>query len=357
MKRNAKIVVILISLPFFVLVVLKTHSVSAQSKPETAGEKFKNITVLNDMPADQLGKVMNIFSASLGKNCSFCHVEDKFDLDEKKEKATAREMIKMTVELNKEHFRGRPEISCNTCHGGKERPQSLPGLAPVAAEARPKQPESRPTADQIIDKYLKALGGTAKLARVTSRYVKAQRIEPDGKSVEPEEIWFKTGKYRALTAYGKYMVREEFDGSAARKYGNTDEITLKRDEAEQIRREAELFSPATIRAIYPRIEFRSVEKIDGREVNMVFATTAGGVRERLAFDAKTGLLVRRSASTPTIFGNFVYQVDYLDYKNFGGVRIPTTIQYAMPNIRWTRKVTSVETNVPIGDAIFSSKAQ
>ena len=112
---------------------------STQIKVETAGQRFKNIKVLNDMPADQLGKVMNIFSASLGKDCNFCHVGEDFEKDTKKEKATAREMIKMTFGINKDHFKGRPEVSCNSCHNGHEQPQSVPNLMPVAAVERPKQ--------------------------------------------------------------------------------------------------------------------------------------------------------------------------------------------------------------------------
>ncbi|MEP7076600.1 MAG: c-type cytochrome, partial [Acidobacteriota bacterium] len=333
---------------------------TAQTQPAqtvTAGQQFKNIKVLNDMPAEQLGKVMNIFSASLGVHCDFCHVGEDFEKDGKKEKETAREMIRMTLGINKDHFRGRPEVSCNTCHNGHEQPRGVPSLAPVAAaEERPKQPNTKPTADQIVAKYLEALGGTVKLEKVTSRVIQAERLEPDGKTSEPESAWFKTGKYIAKTTYGNTIVSEGFDGIKGWKAGNKQAIWMKPDEAEQLKREAELFSPANIKTIYPKMDFRFVDRIDGRDVNVIFATTAAGLRERLSFDVETGLLVRRSAATPTILGNFVYQVDYVDYKVFGGVKIPTTIRYAVPNISWTRKISSVKINVPIEDAQFNSNA-
>jgi hypothetical protein len=325
-----------------------------QTQTETAGQRFKNIKVLNDMPADQLGKVMNIFSASLGVHCDFCHVGEDFEKDSKKEKETAREMIRMTLGINKDHFRGRPEVSCNTCHNGHQQPRGIPSLAPVVAEERPKQPDPKPTADQIVAKYLEALGGPAKLEKITSRAMQATRVEPDGKTSEPESVWFKTGKYVAKTTYGSTIVEEGYDGTKGWKAGNKQAIWMKADEAEQLKREAELFSPENIKTIYPKMDFRFVDRIDGRDVNVVFAATAAGLRERLSFDVETGLLVRRSAATPTILGNFVYQVDYADYKAFGGVKIPTTIRYAVPNINWTRKISSVKTNVPIEDALFNS---
>jgi hypothetical protein len=139
---------------------------------------------------------------------------------------------------------------------------------------------------------------------------------------------------------------------AGRKYSNTAPVELKADEAEQIKRESQLFWPGNLRLTFPKMDYRSVDRINGREVYLVAATTESGVRERLAFDVLTGLLIRRSASSPTLFGNFVYQVDYLDYKNFGGVKLPMTTHYAVPHISWTRKILEVKTNVPVDDAIF-----
>jgi hypothetical protein len=99
-----------------------------------------------------------------------------------------------------------------------------------------------------------------------------------------------------------------------------------------------------------------LDKIDGREVYIVLGTTPGNQREVLYFDAATGLLVRRTASSQTMFGRYVYQVDYDDYKLIGGVRIPMTIKHSMPSIRWTTKVIEVKVNAPIDDAKFSAPA-
>ncbi len=353
MKTKIKIAAIftfaLFALAFFV------PKGEMQTKTETAGQKFKNIKVLNDMPADQLGKVMNLFSASLGVNCNFCHVSNDadFEKDGKEEKETAREMIKMTFELNKNHFDNRPEISCNTCHQGHSHPQSAINLNLVITEERPKQPEKKPTVEEILAKYETALGGKANLAKVTSRQIKAQRIEPDGKTFEAEEVLQKSDKMTVATKYGEYVVTEGFDGKTAWKRGNKDVIELKTDEIEQIKRESQIFANPNLKVIYPKMEFRFVDKLDGREVYMVSATTAENQRERLYFDTQTGLLVRRISGTPTILGFFQYQVDYTDYKDFGGVKLPTVIKFAVPNISWTRKVLEVKNNVPIDDAKFN----
>ncbi|MGI8467339.1 MAG: photosynthetic reaction center cytochrome c subunit family protein, partial [Pyrinomonadaceae bacterium] len=90
MKTKIKIFAIF-AFSLFACVFFVPKSEMQTKQIETAGQHFKNIKVLNDMPADQLGKVMNIMSASLGVNCNFCHVEGDFAKDDKEEKQTARE--------------------------------------------------------------------------------------------------------------------------------------------------------------------------------------------------------------------------------------------------------------------------
>ena len=358
MNRIVKIKVALILFAaFFASYVAFGHYrlVSAQAlQTETAGQHFKNIKVLNDMPADQLGKVMNIMAASLGVNCDFCHYGEDFEKDGKKEKDSAREMIKMTFDINRNSFRGRTEVSCATCHNGHEHPASVPNLYPPVADERPKQPETKPTVDAIVAKYIAAVGGEARLAKITSRQITSTRIEPDGKTTEPETKWFKGDKYYGETLYGKTVVSEGYDGTKGWKAGNKAAIRMKPDEAQQLRREAQLFSPANIKAIYPKMEYRFTDRIDGREVYLVTASDDNGNRERLYFDAQTGFLVRRSAATQTVLGNYVYQVDYADYKMFQGVMVPTKISYAMPNIRWVSKVIAVKNNAPVEDSRFTA---
>src|ERR1700760_4794067 len=86
------------------LVSGRAQSASSAAVP-TAGQKFKNIKVLKDIPADQLIPSMQFISASLGVECDFCHSENagklEFDKDDKEEKKTARKMMEMMFAINK----------------------------------------------------------------------------------------------------------------------------------------------------------------------------------------------------------------------------------------------------------------
>jgi hypothetical protein len=330
-----------------------------QTQDETAGQRFKSIKVLNDMPADQLGKVMNMMSASLGVDCKFCHDSNdgNFEKEGFEHKDIAREMLAMTFELNKTYFKGRPEVNCNTCHHGVSHPQpSFPLEAPPQPE-RAKRLEKPVPIEYVLAKYETALGGKTNLAKITSRQITAKRFEPDGKTFENETILQKGDKMAIATTYsskeyGDYVISEIYDGTNAAKFGGTKDLHVKADELEQIKREAMIFANPNLKDIYKQLEVRAIDKIDGREVYLVTANVDEKQRERLYFDVENGLLVRRIASTPTVLGNFVYQIDYADYKDFGGVKLPTMIKFAVPHINWTRKILDVKNNIKIDNMKF-----
>lgn len=87
-----------------------------------AGEVFKNIQLLKQVPAGKLPQVMTTFAGSLGVECSFCHVEGNYASDDKKEKKFARTMMRLTGKIDKDYFEGTSPVGCWTCHRGAQEP-------------------------------------------------------------------------------------------------------------------------------------------------------------------------------------------------------------------------------------------
>src|SRR5215472_17653729 len=96
----------------------------ATSKEERAEQKYKNIQVLKGVPSDRWMPIMFAFKASLGVDCTFCHVKDQWDKDDKPTKDIARKMIKMTRDINNQYVGGIGRVSCFTCHRGQQKPPS-----------------------------------------------------------------------------------------------------------------------------------------------------------------------------------------------------------------------------------------
>ena len=106
---------------------------------------FKNLKVLpKNINKEQLDSVMKSFTVALGVKCNYCHIrlddEQKtwdFASDKHEHKNIARDMIKMTVKLNKKYFDIKDsksltadlEVTCYTCHNGKAHPAKFPTVA------------------------------------------------------------------------------------------------------------------------------------------------------------------------------------------------------------------------------------
>lgn len=105
-------------------------------KPEElAAAHFKNVktAALKNLPESEFINQMHYIAWSLNRDCAFCHVEHKFDSDDKKEKRTARKMIEMAAAIDQNNFEGHPQVRCFTCHEGHAHPLSHPQFPEEAA--------------------------------------------------------------------------------------------------------------------------------------------------------------------------------------------------------------------------------
>jgi hypothetical protein len=93
----------------------------ASSKEERAEQKYKNIQLLRGIPSERLTKIMFAFKSSLGVDCTYCHIKDQFEKDDKPAKQTARKMIQLVRDTNAK-LGGAGRVSCFTCHRGQTRP-------------------------------------------------------------------------------------------------------------------------------------------------------------------------------------------------------------------------------------------
>ena len=350
---------------------LPRSSQQTQSAEKTVEQTHKNIQVLKGLPDSQLIPVMNFFATSLGVKCNYCHVNKDgvwaYDSDEKPEKKTAREMITMVLGINKTNFRGNTDVSCFTCHRGSHQPTAiqfpLPEVAPrpegpAAAAGQPK--EAMPTADQVLDKYTAALGDTATIEKITSRVMKGNWLAPNGATVGYEVYQVAPSRiYAVLNTPRQGVIERGYNGTVGweKRQNGIREI-----EGEQLayllRYPGMVTGGAKLKTMFTRVGFGGKDKIDGRDVFVLRATTADNKRERLFFDAQTGLLVRRVLSTPTMIGVIPQQVDYDDYRDVDGVKMPFTIKISAldQNYTATLKFTEIKLNVPVDDAKFNKPA-
>lgn len=334
---------------------------------KTTDEVFKNIQVLKGIPSDQLLPTMQFVAAALGQRCTFCHVEDAFDKDDKKEKQTARKMMQMVLAINKDDFKGRVTVSCYTCHRGNQDPVGTPVISDT--DIRPERPRAGgpggpggerpqgPTADQLLDKYLQAVGGVDALAKITSRAAKGNVLAADGGKT-PVEIYGKGTEQRIVimhAAQGDTI--SGYDGNAGwtsnPERGPRD---MSAADLEAAKLEDGLYLATHVRQIYSRWRAGRPEKIGGRDTTVLNGSAPGHLPVRLYFDAQSGLLLRMIHFIETPLGRLPGQVDYADYRDQDGVKVPYRLILGRPSGRTTIQFDLVQDNLPVEDSKFAKPA-
>jgi hypothetical protein len=387
-----------------------------------APEKYKDIQVLTDVPAAQVDVTMQYFVASTGIQCQGCHSRDQATGElnyaaESRGKNTAREMINLVKTVNAGEFGAR--INCGTCHGGRNQPAGLPlarmmtpdeiaaeaareaalaarqggagrggapqGGAPGAppqrggaqgaaaqgnaqgaagqrggAQGRGQQPPP-PAVDDVLAKYVAAIGGEAALMKVQSRVMTGTLTSRNSKSMA-FTIEEKGDKYRESVASTPDAKTLGYDGSSGWMQTGTNVSDLSGFPLQQVQRNANLTLPLHLKDRFATVQAGRPTRLPAAtpggtpiSVNLIQATQPDNyLTVQFYFDAESGLLLRMRSITRTgLNGSLVEQYDYSDYKAVNGVKMPYEITRTNWNTLDTLKVSNIKVNTAIDDAKFA----
>ena len=348
---------------------------SAGESGKTAEQVYKNIQILKGVPAGQVIPAMQFITASLGVECSYCHVENHFDKDDKKPKKVARDMMQMTFALNKDNFEGHREVTCYSCHHGAPNPLTIPLVGgesqpnPTAAgatagpavagganaeAAAPKLPANLPTVSQLLENYVRALGGSAAIEKITTR-VEAGSTTFHGQS-QTVEIFTQAPDKQSIVrrVSGGASVVTTFDGQSGwtsapgrppREMHDADLVAARTD--------ADLQFPLHIQQIFPELRLEYPEKINDRDTYLLIAIREGQPPTKLYFDEQSGLLIRMIRYAETPLGRNPTQIDYADYRDVDGVQVPFRITTSQPGNSSAMQFETVQQNIPIDRTKFA----
>ena len=345
--------------------------VQAVPLPGDPAEKvFKNIQVLKGMPAGDLQGTMSFIASSLGVDCDYCHEQDKdgtFASDAEPAKLRAREMIRMVRKINEENFHGENMVSCFTCHQGGAKPVAM---ASVLAARAPRPPEaaassavasSLPSVEQVLDRYVKALGGQEALGRVKTRIIKRAPLSGTSSDSSIDEVMQKgPGKVAILQQSPGYIFWAGFDGEKAWAQDSLKSYwgVLSASQLHSLMREAELYPGSRLRSDYKDVKVVGTESVGDRQATVVAGVSPEGTREKFYFDSRTGLLLRRHIEEHTPFGWFPLDMNYEAYREVDGVKIPFVVRLISAGGAWGVRtsyvIVDVKQNVPIDEGKFEA---
>lgn len=362
----------------------------------------RNIQVLKDVPQDQIQLTMQYIAASLGVQCNYCHVQGQNESDDKDTKKVAREMMKMVDKVNATFFDGKPRLSCASCHNGRAKPLRTPPLAvemtadQAAAFARgrggrggpgggpggpggpgrgaepPPAPVPTETVDQILEKYVQALGGREVVQNAKTRVMTGTLTTREQVS-SPITVQEKaTGEYRIDIATQPVATIRATNGKAAWAVGGgrggpggappDAARDLAGFQMEQGLRLADFALPLRLKERYASLLVnKAYDTIDGTPVVVLTGNPYPTVTEQLSFARDSGLLLRRVITTGSGgvgFGimNLPEQIDYSDYRDENGLKVAHTVRHATWNQATTQKFSDVKVNAPIAADVFARPA-
>ncbi|MEW5978106.1 MAG: hypothetical protein AB1898_20110 [Acidobacteriota bacterium] len=209
-----------------------------------------------------------------------------------------------------------------------------------------------PGVDELLEKYVAAIGGQAAWEKLTSRVVKGTQEYIGGGSADPVEIYMKAPASSLIVANTLDGIsREGFDGTAGWiKFGEEPVRDMSKEELSWARRNSAFFREIRLRDFYAEMRVKGLEKVKGQEAWMVEAKPTEGNPEKLYFDAATGLLVQRDYIGNSWQGPIEVWAFYEDYREVDGIKLPFTIRQINSDV--ILRISEVKHNVPIDDATF-----
>ena len=367
---------------------------ASQDKPLLAEQVFKNIQVLKGIPVDDFMETMGVMTAALQFDCSDCHANagtDRVDwAADTARKRTARRMVTMVANINKENFGGRQMVTCWTCHRNRDKPLVTPtmeiiyGMPTLEPDDVFTQIPGLPAPASILDKYIEASGGAQRLAGLTSFVARGTSVGFGGFGGGGDvEIVTKAPDKRATIILFK---KETERGDQIRTYdGRTGwvrtplnvlgEYQLNGSDLDGARFDAQLSFPGQIKQILTNLKSgpqttisdlpapdsqsslqKDVTLGQNHSVNVVQGTGPRNLLVTLYFDRQTGLLLRELRYGSSPIGRVPTQIDFADYRDVNGIKLPFRITYAWLDGRDSIVLNDIKTNVPIDEAKFGRPA-
>jgi zinc protease len=186
----------------------------------------------------------------------------------------------------------------------------------------PKEVGGDITAQQVIDTYIKAIGGADKIKSVNDVSQK-MTMSMQGMALDVE-IKQKTPNMFNFTLLmgGNVMQQQIYDGvrGVASGMGQTQELSG--DDLEQMRLQATLFPEIQYEQLGYTMELAGVENIDGEDAYRLKMTNHLGKVSFDYYSVATGLKIRIQQSQATPMGEITVISDFADYQEAHGVLFP-----------------------------------
>ena len=362
-------IVVLCAAPVAFVMAQESAKPAPAQTPQLVDQTRKNIQVLKGLPESQLFPLMNFVATSLGVGCEYCHVKKPgknpqtggdnwvWESDDKPKKLVGRQMMKMVLEINRTNFDRETSVTCFTCHRGSTVIARLPPLPPkesVRADV------ALPTAEQVLAKYFAAIGGKEAAAKFKTTVMKGTvefDRDPKERNAEIEVTQKGPDKFLIIRKAPQGVSTVAVNGNIGWIKSGTVSRDLSGRDLELSRRATAAYYSATKVVAEPaQLKVLGTEKIGDREAYVLAFNVDADTTTKYFFDTQTGLLLRQLTTTRTLLVPVPEQVEFEDYRDVDGVKLPFTVRSSDTSTfsTATRRFTEIRHNVPVDDNVFAA---
>ncbi|GAB3328565.1 hypothetical protein GCM10027299_31000 [Larkinella ripae] len=223
--------------------------------------------------------------------------------------------------------------------------------APAAGKLTTSATPAGLTADQVVAKYLTAVGGKDAIAKITDLTQKLT-TEMQGTKIDIESKQKGLDKFSlAITAMGQVVQKVTSDGAKVKMEGGGQSKSLANDEAKMEILKNAVFPELLFSTLGAKTTLAGTEKVNGKDAHKI-DVSLGAKTLALFYDAETGLKVQNTTIEQTPQGEMAVNTSFSDYKEVNGVKFPYTISQNFGPMVMKMQTQSLVVNTGLTDKDF-----
>jgi thiol-disulfide isomerase/thioredoxin/outer membrane lipoprotein-sorting protein len=246
--------------------------------------------------------------------------------------------------------------SVTTKPRSNSRTARAPALEVVSRREKIDSSGPLPPVDQVINRYIEALGGQDAALRFTTRSAKGKiNISTIGRGSFATHAKAPNKMVMTVDIPEVGVVTQGFNGTQGWSQSTrTGMRPAKGVELSALKRDADFLGFLRLKANYPQMRLLGTSKIGFREVYVIEARPPAGEAEKFYFSKENGLIIRWDA-VRAAFGMRTSAEIYLDdWTDVDGLKMPLTITQMFPGASVVLTFDEVKHGVQINDTVFNT---
>lgn len=226
------------------------------------------------------------------------------------------------------------------------RTLALTGAVAVLAAA-PARAQDLPPARQIVDAYVAAIGGSAAIENAMHRHMVGEMAMPTMGMSMTMEMWQSRPNKMLMVMEipGMGEIRSGYDGQVAWSMNPMQGPRIAEGaELQQMLRQADFDANLRFEHLFPTMETVELTEMAGRPCYRVRMVAENGDESFGCFDVESKLLLGMTSRTESEMGTVETTIEFQDYRDFGGLKMPTKTVISVMGQEMVMTVKEMDTN-------------